>query len=53
MVSSSVDRRSSLGTLRRRFLLIKEANEGAERAPNQIAVVLNWTEELKRLVPAK
>jgi serine/threonine-protein kinase len=37
----------------RRFLVIKEANEGARQAPNQIAVVLNWQEELKRLVPTR
>jgi Periplasmic component of the Tol biopolymer transport system len=37
----------------RRFLMIKEADEGKEQAPNQIAVVLNWTEDLKRLVPSK
>ena len=30
-----------------RFLMIKEAGEGQE----QINVVLNWFEELKRLVP--
>ena len=31
-----------------RFLMIKAANEGA---PDQLHVVLNWFEELKRLVP--
>ena len=37
-----------------RFLLIKEGG-GADQtaAPPQIIVVLNWTEELKRLVPTK
>ena len=30
-----------------RFLMIREAEQGA----NQINVVLNWFEELKRLVP--
>jgi len=33
-----------------RFLMLKSA-EQAEEAPTQINVVLNWTEELKRLVP--
>ncbi len=33
-----------------RFLMIKAA-EGEEVQPAQINVVLNWTEELKRLVP--
>ncbi len=32
-----------------RFLMIKEAD--AEEWPGQINVVLNWFEELKRLVP--
>ena len=32
------------------FLMLK-SNEQAEWAPTQISVVLNWTEELKRLVP--
>jgi len=36
----------------RRFLLIKDANIGAGQPANQIAVVQNWTEELKRLSPA-
>jgi Tol biopolymer transport system component len=34
-----------------RFLMLKPT-EQAEAAPTQINVVLNWTEELKRLVPA-
>jgi len=33
-----------------RFLMIKAVEQG-ETAPTQINVVLNWTEELKRLVP--
>jgi serine/threonine-protein kinase len=33
-----------------RFLMIKEVGGGAS-TPQNIAVVLNWTEELKRLVP--
>jgi len=33
-----------------RFLMLKSA-EQAEEAPTQINVVLNWTEELRRLVP--
>ncbi len=33
-----------------RFLMIKEADE-EEGQPDQINVVLNWFEELKRLVP--
>ena len=35
-----------------RFLMIKESGSGQEAGvPSQINVVLNWTEELKRLVP--
>jgi hypothetical protein len=34
-----------------RFLMLKPV-EQAQAAPTQINVVLNWTEELKRLVPA-
>jgi Tol biopolymer transport system component len=34
-----------------RFLMIK-SNEAGEAAPAQINVVMNWFEELKRLVPA-
>ena len=33
-----------------RFLMLKPADQ-AEESPTQINVVLNWTEELKRLVP--
>jgi len=33
-----------------RFLMIKSVDQG-QPAPTQINVVLNWTEELKRLVP--
>jgi serine/threonine-protein kinase len=35
----------------RRFLVIKDV--GGAQSPNQIAVVQNWTGELKRLVPTK
>jgi hypothetical protein len=35
----------------RRFLMIKEG--GNEAAPQNLVVVLNWFEELKRLVPRK
>ena len=35
----------------RRFLMIKESEQ--EGGPRQINVVLNWFEELKRLVPTK
>jgi serine/threonine-protein kinase len=35
-----------------RFLMLK-ATEQTQAAPTQINVVLNWTEELKRLVPTK
>jgi hypothetical protein len=35
-----------------RFLMIKPIEE-AQAAPTQINVVLNWTEELKRLVPMR
>ncbi len=35
-----------------RFLMLKEASATSdEAAPSQINVVLNWFEELKRLVP--
>ena len=33
-----------------RFLMVKR---GEESLPNQINVVLNWSEELKRLVPTE
>jgi serine/threonine-protein kinase len=37
-----------------RFLMIKDAPAGDPNAPSaSIVVVLNWTEELKRLVPTK
>jgi serine/threonine-protein kinase len=37
-----------------RFLMIKDARPADERAaPQQLVVVLNWLEELKRLVPTK
>jgi hypothetical protein len=35
----------------RRFLMIKEGG-GDEAAPQNLVVVQNWFEELKRLVPA-
>jgi serine/threonine-protein kinase len=35
----------------RRFLMLKESESGAEAQPPQLVVVLNWFEELKRLVP--
>ena len=36
----------------KRFLLIKDAAvDGGAQARNQIVVVQNWFEELKRLVP--
>jgi len=34
-----------------RFLMVKESSEAGERPPDQINIVLNWFEELKRLVP--
>ena len=35
-----------------RFLMIKDSGSGQEAGgPSQINVVLNWTEELTRLVP--
>ena len=34
-----------------RFLMIKDSGSGQAGGPSQINVVLNWTEELKRLVP--
>jgi eukaryotic-like serine/threonine-protein kinase len=37
-----------------RFLMIKEAaSTDATSVPHEIVVVLNWTEELKRLVPTR
>jgi eukaryotic-like serine/threonine-protein kinase len=36
----------------RRFLLIKRVGGPQSAAPASLVVVLNWTEELKRLVPA-
>jgi len=36
-----------------RFLMIKEAEDGTVQQQNQINVVLNWFEELKRLVPTE
>ena len=35
-----------------RFLMLRPV-EGEQAAPTQINVVLNWTEELKRLVPTE
>ena len=35
-----------------RFLMTKSAREASNKATN-ISVVLNWLEELKRLVPIK
>jgi hypothetical protein len=35
----------------RRFLMLKESEQAA--AASRIDVVLNWTEELKRLVPTR
>jgi serine/threonine-protein kinase len=34
-----------------RFLMLKPVEQEQEQKPTQINVVLNWTEELKRLVP--
>jgi len=34
-----------------RFVMVKEASDEGERSATQINVVLNWFEELKRLVP--
>jgi len=34
-----------------RFLMFKPIDHGAQFAPTQINIVLNWFEELKRLVP--
>jgi Tol biopolymer transport system component len=37
-----------------RFLMMKDASdEGSAEKPNNIVVVLNWDQELKRIVPAK
>ena len=33
------------------FVMVKEASDTGERPVTQINVVLNWFEELKRLVP--
>jgi Tol biopolymer transport system component len=37
----------------KRFLMIKSAPSGTPSAALQLVVVLNWVEELKRLVPSK
>ena len=37
----------------RRFLMIKEGGGDQARAPENLIVVENWLEELKRLVPTK
>jgi eukaryotic-like serine/threonine-protein kinase len=37
----------------RRFLMIKEGGGDRESTPQTLTVVLNWFEELKRLVPTK
>ena len=34
-----------------RFVMLKESSDEGERSTIQIHVVLNWFEELKRLVP--
>ena len=34
-----------------RFVMVKESSDAEERPLTQINVVLNWFEELKRLVP--
>ncbi len=36
-----------------RFLMIKHGGADGTAAPASLNVVLNWTEELKRLVPVK
>jgi Tol biopolymer transport system component len=36
----------------KRFLMIKDAGSNTGASPREINVVLNWTEELKHLVPA-
>ncbi len=35
----------------KRFLMIKEGGPGGETEATQLILVLNWFEELKRLVP--
>ena len=37
----------------KRFLLIKDATPVSTSAPSQLVVVLNWSAELKRLVPVR
>jgi len=34
-----------------RFVMVKESSDEGERSASQIHVILNWFEELKRLVP--
>ena len=36
-----------------RIVTIKRTEDKSEAQPNQLRVVLNWDEELKRLAPAK
>lgn len=48
--SSSSQRNYAVSDDCQRFLMVKEINE--QLATNQLIVVQNWFEELKRLVPA-
>ncbi len=42
----------TVGIFRQRFLMIKEAEQTGEApAQTELSIVLNWFEELKRLVP--
>jgi serine/threonine-protein kinase len=50
--SGASGRRYDISAVDGRFLMFKPATEGSDGAIN-ISVVLNWLEELKRLVPVK
>jgi eukaryotic-like serine/threonine-protein kinase len=51
--SSAFPRQFEVSPDGRRFLVIKDSTQAAGQSPNQIAVVLNWLEDLKRLTPTK
>ena len=48
-VSSSLQSPSNYDVVRDRFLMVQSSNPVT--APREITIVLNWFEELKRLVP--
>ncbi len=48
---NDVTRQYDVSSDGQRFVMVKESSDQGERPPDQINVVLNWFEELKRLVP--